>query len=94
MMNTRELSHRTGVPVSTLNLWVSQGLLRPAHTSYGKGYSHEFSEDNAAQALAIKLVRENFGDGAYAKVVLAEAIPQVRAGVERIRVPEFKMALA
>ena len=93
-MLTSELSRRTGIPVSTLTLWVSQGILRPAYPGrVGRGNGHEYSEDNVQQALAIQRIRAEFGDGAAARRVLAQAIPLVKAGVEFINVPGCDLAL-
>jgi hypothetical protein len=88
VMTTVELSKRTGITVSNINLWVRAGWLRPEFTAYGKGSAHEFSEDNALQAIAIAKIRETFGDGSAARRALAEAIPQVKVGIEWISVRE------
>ena len=63
MMTTNELSKATGVPVSTLKLWITKGHLRPAVTAYGTGDRTMFSDDNVAQVHAILRIREWFGDG-------------------------------
>jgi hypothetical protein len=93
-MLTSELSRRTGIPESSIKLWVSQGILRPAYPGrVGRGNGHEYSEDNVQQALAIQRVRAEFGDGAAARRTIAEAIPLVKAGVEWIDIPKFDLAL-
>ena len=94
MMNTRELSERTGVPVSTLKLWIRDGILRPTMTGYGRGESHAFDEHSAAQVHAILKVREWFGDGRAARIVLEKAVHQVRQGTPNVRVQEFVLELA
>ena len=93
MMTTTELSKATGVPVSTLKLWVSKGHLRPAIMSYGTGDRHVYSDDAVAQVRAILIIRDWFGDGHAARLVIEKAIPHVKAGTPRIRVPEFELAL-
>jgi len=93
MMTTNELSKATGVPVSTLKLWIAKRHLRPAVTGYGTGDRHMFSDDSITQVRAIVLIREWFGDGHAARLVIEEAIPQVRIGTPRIRVREFELAL-
>jgi hypothetical protein len=93
-MLTSELSRRTGIPESSIKLWVSQGILRPAYPGrVGRGNGHEYSEDNVVQALAIQRVRAEFGDGAAARRILAEVIPDVRVGIEVIEVLKFDLAL-
>jgi DNA-binding transcriptional MerR regulator len=52
-MNTSELSRETGVPISTLKLWVRHGHLRPAATGLGTGDRHESDETNVAQVRAL-----------------------------------------
>ncbi len=95
-MTTAELSSKTGVPASTLKLWVREGILRPAVTGYGKGRGNEhvFDDDNVAQAIAIAKIKELFGDGRAAHQALAEAVPQVRLGVPAIRFSAFELSLA
>jgi hypothetical protein len=93
-MTTSELSQRTGVPASTLKVWVREGLLRPAMAGYGRGESHVFDEHNVAQVHAILKVRELFGDSKAARKVLTDAIPQIRQGTPHLRVQEFVLELA
>ena len=88
-----DLSKETGVPTSTLKLWVAKGHLRPAVTSYGAGDRNLFTEDAIAQVHAILRIREWFGDGTAARRVIEQAIPQVKSGTPRIRVPEFELPL-
>jgi len=93
MLTTTELSKKTGVPPATIKLWVSKGHLRPAVTGFGTGDRHMFSNDSIAQVHAIVVIRKWFGDGRAAREVIERAIPLVKTGTPRIRVPEFELAL-
>jgi len=94
-MTTAELSQATGVPASTLKQWVREGILRPAMAGYGRGDAHHFDEHNVAQVRAILAVREWFGDGRAARIVLLESVPQVRRGSSQISIDsKFVVPLA
>jgi DNA-binding transcriptional MerR regulator len=93
-MTTGELSQTTGVPTSTLKVWVREGILRPAMAGYGRGDAHHFDEHNVAQVRAILAVREWFGDGRAARVVLA-SVRQVRQGTPQFTIEsKFVVPLA
>jgi predicted site-specific integrase-resolvase len=94
MMTTSELSKATGVPVSTLKSWIAKGHLRPAVRAWGQGDQHVHDENSAAQVRAILVIREWFGDGLAARAVIEQAIPHVKTGTARIRVPAFELALS
>ena len=93
-MTTTELSQATGVPTSTLKLWVREGTLRPAMAGYGRGESHYFDEDNVAQVRAILKVREWLGDGIAARQAL-EKVREVRSttGAFRVKLEDFVLQL-
>lgn len=94
MMTTAELARRTGVPVSTLKLWVTQGHLQPALQCYGAGLRHEFHETAVVQVQAIRRIREAFGDGSVARGLLEQVPAAVKARTQIVRVPEFEFTIA
>jgi hypothetical protein len=84
-MTLGELSRATGIPPSTLKLWVSQGILKPARPGMGgAGDPHLFSEENAATALAIAEIRQALGDGSIARDAIAEIARQGLGGHRQI----------
>jgi hypothetical protein len=94
-MTTGELSQATGVPASTLKVWCREGFLRPAMSGYGRGEAHYFDEHAIAQVRAIVAIREWFGDGRAARVVLASVVQQVKQGTPQIRIDsKFVVPLA
>src|SRR5690242_21532354 len=92
MMTTQELSKATGIPVGTLKLWVTKGHLRPGVVAWGTGDRHVFDDNAIAQVRAILAIRKMFGDGEAARLVIEQAVPQVRTGTPRIRIPEVELA--
>jgi hypothetical protein len=90
---TAEVSRTTGIPVSTLRLWVSAGWLHPASPGDGRGTVHLFSEDNMAQARAIAEIKGLFGDGSAARQVIPELVPQVTRNTGSVRIRGFEVVL-
>ena len=93
LLTLPELSKATGVPKSTLLTWVERRHLRPAVSSFGKGDAYRFTRDAVAQVRAIAAIREEFGDGRAARLVIEQAVPVVRESTRTIRIPTFELAL-
>jgi len=93
MHTTAEVSRATGIPVSTLRLWVSAGWLHPASPGDGRGTVHMWDEDNLAQARAIAEIKGLFGDGAAARQVIPEVVSRVTRDTGTVLIRGFALVL-